>query len=214
MHNTHTTFRPEQPLANQSVESRLSTLLMENEREAIRSRLFRSALEEQEMLLMQRPISTEKAYALFGLLLGTFPPAAIFYRDFGGELTHPYFQLDWFFLLLAMNATCSFVGRRMGARVSRWLDDEENTSRTWKFFMSLTAGISWGVLTGAAGGLPFLGIGAIFGALYALPVGMLAFPLFASLHRPLARGGMIDARHFWPLACGVVMFITALILGL
>ncbi|MCA1555820.1 MAG: hypothetical protein LC747_03925 [Acidobacteria bacterium] len=29
----------------------------------------------------------------------------------------------------------------------------------------------------------------------------------------MARGGMIDARHFWPLACGVVFTITALILS-
>lgn len=187
---------------------------MENEREANRRRLFRNALEEEEMLLMRRPISTEKAYALFGLLLGTFPPATIFYRWFGGELTHPYFQLDWFVLLLAMNVSCCLFGRRMGASVSRWLVDKESTSRTWNFFMSLTAGISWGVVTGAAGGLPAFGIGAIFGVLCAVPVAMVAFPLFASLHRPLARGGMIDARHFWPLACGVVMFITALILGL
>jgi hypothetical protein len=190
---------------------------MENEREANRLRLFRDPLEEEEMLLMHRPVSTEKAYALFGLLLGTLPPAAIFWRMLGQHL-----WIKWpfilgsglFLLLLLMNATCCFVGKWMGARVSRWLDDKYGDSWTWKFFMALTAGICWGIVTGAAGGLPAFGIGAIFGALCAVPVGMLAFPTFALLHRLLARGGMIDARHFWPLACGVVMIITALILGL
>ena len=33
-------------------------------------------------------------------------------------------------------------------------------------------------------------------------------------HSPLARGGMIGARPFCPLACGVVMVISALILGM
>ena len=74
-------------------------------------------------------------------------------------------------------------------------------------------GFAWGAITGAAGGAICFGIGAIFGALYAAPVGTLAFILFTPLHRLLARGGMIDARHFWPLACGVTMTITALILS-
>ena len=209
MHNTHTTFGPQQPLADQLVESRLSRLLMENEREASRRRLFRSDLEEEEMLLMRQPFSKEEAYSLFGLLLGTFPPAAIFWRMTEGHI----FIGGLSILLLLMNVTCCFVGRRMGALVSRWLD-KESDSRTWKFLMSLAAGICWGIVTGGAGGLLAFGIGAIFGILCAVPVAMVAFPLFASLHRPLARGGMIDARHFWPLACGVVMFITALILGM
>ncbi len=74
-------------------------------------------------------------------------------------------------------------------------------------------GALWGLTTGAVGGVWFFGFGSFFGALIALPVGMLGFALFTPLHRLMARGGMIDARHFWPLAGGVVFTITALILS-
>jgi hypothetical protein len=214
------TFNPNgfrQFLAGERTQSRLGWLLTENKLAANRLRLFRDALAEEEMLLMRRPLRTEKAYELFGLLLGALPPIAIFWRILGR-----FFLINWpfmlgsglFVLLLSMSAICCFVGKRMGARMGRWLDNESDSSRTWQLIVSLGAGIVWGVITGAAGGLPAFGIGAIYGILCALPVGVLAFPLFTLLHRPLVRGGMIDARYFWPLASGVVMVITALILGL
>jgi hypothetical protein len=102
----------------------------------------------------------------------------------------------------------------MGSVMGGWLAEKEDGSRMRTFFRALVAGISWGAVTGAAGGIPAFGIGAIYGQAFAVAVGIVAFPLFAMLHRPLARGGMIDARHFRPLACGVVMVITALILGM
>jgi hypothetical protein len=75
-------------------------------------------------------------------------------------------------------------------------------------------GTVWGAVAGGAGGLVFFGIGSLFGIVCAVPVGIVAFTLFTPLHRLLARGGMIDARHFWPLACGINMIVSALILGM
>ncbi len=164
------------------------------------------------MLLMRHPLSMQRAYALFGLLLGLFPPAAIFFRLFGGGLTH-HLESGWLFLLMAMNVTCCLVGGWMGANMGRWLDDKDIASWTGRFFGSLNAGMVWGAVTGAAGGLLFFGIGAVIGVICAMPVGMLAFPVFTLLHRLFARGGMIDGRHFWPLAWGVTMSIVALILS-
>jgi hypothetical protein len=63
------------------------------------------------------------------------------------------------------------------------------------------------------GGVLFFGVGSLFGAFMALPFGMLGFLLFTPLHRLMACGGMIDARHLWPLACGVALTISALILS-
>jgi hypothetical protein len=195
----------------------LNWLLAENGPAARRQRLFRGSLEEEEMLLMRRPIPTQEAYALFGLLLGALPPVAIFLRIFA-----QFFTGNWPFvpgsglliLLLTMSAACCFLGRRMGARMGRWLENESGASLSWRFFVSLLAGAVWGVVTGAAGGFPAFGIGAVLGAAFAVPVGVVAFPIFTLLHSRLACGGMIDARHFWPLACGVVMVISALILNL
>ena len=84
----------------------------------------------------------------------------------------------------------------------------------YELLMLPLIGAAWGAVAGFAGGLVFFGLGAIAGLICAVPVGIIAFTLFAPLHRLLARGGMIDARHFWPLACGVTMIISALILGI
>ncbi|HUQ30968.1 MAG TPA: hypothetical protein VM095_02565 [Pyrinomonadaceae bacterium] len=195
--------------------SRLSWLLMENERAAMQPP-YRNAREEVEIGLMSRPISIKRAYTHFGMLLGTFPPLAIFYKVLDSMAGHQwvYIAQAIFILLLIMLAVCCLVGRAMGSVMGGWLAGKEGGSRTRTFFHALVAGISWGAVTGAAGGVPAFGIGAIYGQAFAVAVGIVAFPLFAMLHRPLARGGMIDARHFRPLACGVVMVITALILGM
>jgi hypothetical protein len=202
-------------VADQGDQSRLNWLLMENERAASRP-LYSNAREEVEMLLMLRPISTKRAYTLFGMLLGTFPPLAIFYRVLDGMAGHQWVYIAQvvLVLLLMMLAACCLVGRAMGSVMGGWLAGKEGGSRTRTFFHAIVAGIAWGAVTGAAGGVPAFGIGAIYGQAFAVAVGIVAFPLFAMLHRPLARGGMIDARHFRPLACGVVMVITALILGM
>ncbi|HEY0377697.1 MAG TPA: hypothetical protein VGC87_12300 [Pyrinomonadaceae bacterium] len=179
-----------------------------------RSRAFSSACEEEEVLLMRRPLAAQEAYARFGLLLGTLPPAAIFLKLFGRMLVGPGDSIHprLLFLLFLMNAFCAAAGLFFGSRLSRLASAAEELR--WPIMLIAAAGIGfiWGVATGAVGGLPAFGFGAIVGAICAVPVGMLAFLLFVPLHRLLTRGGMIDARHLWPLACGVVTVITALIL--
>lgn len=162
--------------------------------------------------MMRRPISIRRAYAQFGMLLGTLPPAAIFYKMFWKEFAYqePFMVL----LILAMQVACCFAGRFFGSKLSLIVQGIERRSWTKEIFMALLMGWLWAIGTGAAGGLVFFGIGAIFGAVFAIPVGLLAFALFMPLHRLLARGGMIEAGHLWPLACGVTMIVTALILGL
>jgi hypothetical protein len=192
----------------------LNWLLQANQMEANRQHHFRDALEEEEMLMMRHPISTRRAYALFGMLLGLFPPAAIFFKLFGGASNHYFSQQGWLLLLLFMNAACCLAGAYLGSKLSRIVMAVERDSWSLTLIESVMIGFIWGAGTGALGGIIAFGIGALFGAICAIPVGALAFGLFMPLHRLLARGGMIDARHFWPLACGVVMIITVLILRL
>jgi hypothetical protein len=113
-----------------------------------------------------------------------------------------------------MNLVCCLMGGKMGGVFGERIDSYERASWHRMCVCSAGAGALWGFTTGAVGGVLFFGFGSLFGALIALPVGMLGFGLFTPLHRLMARGGMIDARHFWPLACGVVLTISALILGL
>ena len=166
------------------------------------------------MLLMRHPISTKKAYALLGMLLGILPPAAIFIKIFGYGLVSAQRGALVFILCLAMNLACAVTGHAIGSIVGQPMHDVERWSWSKMLLVLPLMGAAWGTVAGTAGGLLFFGIGAVFGAFCAIPVGIAAFILFAPFHRLLARGGMIDARHFWPLACGVMMIIAALILGM
>jgi hypothetical protein len=166
------------------------------------------------LLLMAHPIPTQQAFALFGMLLGTFPPAAIFIKLFGEAMTRPHFPPLGWFALLSMNLICCLVGRYLGSKVSRMVSSIERDAWSLMLIESLIVGFLWALGTGAAGGVLIFIIGAMIGAACAIPVGILAFGLFIPLHRLLARGGMIDSRHLWPLACGVVLTVTALILGM
>jgi hypothetical protein len=116
-------------------------------------------------------------------------------------------------LLWTMNVTCSMMGWKMGGVLGSRIDDYERASWHRMWVCSAGAGAVWGLATGGVGGALFFGVGSLFGALIALPVGIIGFALFTQLHRLMAHGGMIDARHLWPLACGVVLTITALILS-
>jgi hypothetical protein len=158
---------------------------------------------------MRRPVQTERAFARFGLLLGLLPPAAIFIRvallfHFAGALS---------LIFLPMLLVCALLGRRMGANAGRTFDESERGSWARTIIDALEDAFIWAAATGGAGGAVFFGVGALPGFVGALPVAMLAFALFATLHRLLARDGMIDARHLAPVAWGINLTITALILS-
>jgi hypothetical protein len=151
---------------------------------------------------------------LFGLLLGGLPSAAIFLRILQGAGPHSQDFSLLLIIALVMNVICMTVGRIVGLKIGRQVDAFERESWQRMILLAGFNGMCWATATGAAGGAVFFGIGAIFGALLALPVGLLGFLFFTILHRLVAHGGMIDARHFWPLACGITMSIAAFILGL
>jgi hypothetical protein len=163
------------------------------------------------MRLMRRPLTTGQAFARFGLLLGTLPPAAIFYRLFATPLSH---EMSWLMILLVpMLLICATFGRFMAKRLGNKFDELEHGSWCGMMIDALEEAFVWAAATGAAGGLLFFGFGAIFGFVCALPVALTAFAVFVPLHRLLARGGMIDARQLQPLAWGINLTIAALILS-
>lgn len=163
------------------------------------------------MLLMSRPVPVERAFAQFGLLLGTLPPAAIFFRlsafmweGNGGPV--------WL-IFLPMLIICALVGWGMGKRLGKSMSDFERGGWARTMLYTILAALGWASVTGAVGGFLFFFIGAIFGVFCALAVALPCFLVFTSLHRLLARGGMIDARHLRPLAWGVPATAAALILS-
>lgn len=198
-----------------AVYDRLNWFIAANMYEASQRRLFRTGDDEQEMLLMRRPVATARAYALFGMLLGALPPAAIFYHFFSYGISRYNHELNGLFpFFLLMNVVCLIVGKIIGGRMGRSMDETERTPWVKMILAAAIYGWGWGLATGAAGGAVAFGVGALVGASLASPIGIVAFILFTILHRLVARGGMIDARHFWPLACGVTITIAALILGM
>ena len=200
------------PARRDDPDARLNWLVAADAEAERRARLFRTPREEREMLMMSRPVHAERAFALFGLLLGTLPPAAIFFRLcwlFASDMREQSFLL----LFIPMLAVCAVVGRLMGARLGAAIGDFERGRWAHMLLFTLAAGMGWAAVTGAAGGFLFFGLGAIFGFACALAVAVPAFLVFTSLHRLLARGGMIDAPHLRPLAWGVPATVAALILS-
>jgi hypothetical protein len=190
--------------------ARLKWLVAANAEADRRERLRRRRpFDEQEAMLMRRPVSTERAFARFGLLLGLLPPAAIFIR----LVLLSHFAGAFYLLFTPVMLVCTLMGHMMGASAGRTFDESERGSWCRTLVDALEDAFVWAAATGAAGGAIFFGVGAIFGLLCALPVAMLAFALFAPLHRLLARDGMIDARHLAPLAWGINLTISALILS-
>jgi hypothetical protein len=157
-------------------------------------------------------LSSEEAYAWFGTFLGLFPPFAIFCRILFAE-RHPSRMSGWLLLFLAMNAVCCLVGRKMGAYFGRKVGDPRAWSWPVLFICSMLMGTAWAIATGAAGGAIGFGFGAIFGVICAVPVALVGFPAFATLHRAVSRDGMIEERSLWPLVFGIPIIIAALILS-
>lgn len=169
--------------------------------------------------MMRSPVSTERAYALFGLLLGAIPPAAVFVRLFDYGLGGGLMNLHWdggvlFVLCAFMNIVCCLVGYAMGSAICRSALNLEHKSWIRMFLLIPLLGAGWGAVAGVAGGFFFFGIGGVFGFAIAVPIGFVGFLMFSILHRMLERGGMIETRHFLPIACGITAILTSLILGL
>lgn len=176
--------------------------------------MFADDKERLEAEMMARPISSEKAYAYFGTMLGTFPPLALFTRfmldtnGFRGEEV-------WLVGVLAIaNVISAIVGYFSGKTISRMVSKLEKLPWTTMILILPFVGILWGILSGGAGGAVIFLIGAIFGAMLGAMVGSFALPVFTIFHRLLKKGDQIEQKHFLPLAFGITFIISAFMLGL
>jgi hypothetical protein len=156
-------------------------------------------------------ITTEEAYETFGMMLGLFPPAAIFYQVITDtQITLPFFLS---FLLILINLVCCLVGRWIGRKLGTSMLDTDQGPFSMTIIGAISAGITWAVFTGIAGGFLFFVVGAFIGFICAIPIGILGFLMFAPIHRILACDGLTKKEQFWPLACGVIAVIVTFILS-
>jgi len=198
---------------NQLTDQRLNFLLELNAKTARAKTLYKSDREKVEAEMMRRPLNASKTFSYFGLMLGTFPPAAIFAKF----LFESSFRKEEFWILgfiLAMNIITSVAGYFSGKLIGRIVKESETHSWQMMILLMPFVGILWGIMAGGAGGAIVFLFGAFFGAAIGAMVGAAAIPVFAIFHRLLKKGEMIEFKHFLPLAFGIVFTICALILGL
>ncbi len=194
-------------------EARLNSLLSANAEYARKNEVFLSDKEESETSMIKNPLSNEKAFALFGLFLGAFPPAAFFLRIFfvDGNIS---ISDSWVFLLfLLVNVVTATVGYFSGKLVGKIAGELEKVGWHWMLLALPFVGMLWGLVSGGVGGVFLFVIGAVFGGLFGGAVGTFALPLFTMFHRMFKKGDAIDRNIFLPIALGISMAIAALIFG-
>ena len=176
--------------------------------------MFRSEQEKTAAALMSNPLSAEKTFAYFGLLLGMFPPLAMFVRFFS-EKGVLHGEDIWILGVVAViNLISAIVGYFSGKLIAKIVCEVEK----WSWHRMILAlpfiGILWGMMAGGAGGIIIFIVGAFFGAALGGAVGSVALPVFTLFHRLLKKGDGIDFKHFLPIAFGITFIISAFILGL
>lgn len=199
--------------SDEFVEKRLETLLAINYQTAQEKALFSSETERIAALSMRHPLSPEKTFAYFGLLLGIFPPMALFVRFFTGK---GIFRSEDFWILgvvAIINLIAAIVGYFSGKLIGKIVGELEKLSWTAMLLTLPFIGILWGILAGAAGGVIVFVFGAFFGAILGAAVGGAALTVFAPLHRLIKHSDKIERRQFLPIAFGVTFAISAFILG-
>jgi MFS family permease len=195
-------------------EKRLNTLLTLNAEIADEKALYVSEREKLESEMIKNPLSSEKAFSYLGLLLGTFPPAAIFTKFFieNGSLRSDEF---WIIGVLAIvNLISAVVGFFSGKLIGKMVRETEKISWGRMLILLPFIGMLWGIMSGGAGGIIIFIIGALFGAYFGAIVGSIALPIFTIFHRLLKKGDFIERNQFLPIAFGITFVICGLILGL
>lgn len=199
---------------NNGRKERLESLIAANTEYARREEIFKDDYEELAAELMENPYSTEKAFSIFGLLLGSIPPAAVFgkWAYEGGMLNNG--EAGWLLLFFIVNFVSAITGYFSGKTVGKIVKQLEKQSWTKMLLAMPFVGLLWGFISGGAGGIFVFLIGAIFGAVIGGLVGGVALPTFAALHRMFKKGDQIDSRHFYPIAFGITFVISAIIIGM
>ncbi len=172
--------------------------------------MYRSDREKLEAELMKNPLSLEKTFSYFGLILGALPPAAMFIRfAIDGRLDGWVFGV--MFIINLISAIVGFFSGKVVAKTVRFFE-----TKSWSaMILALSfVGLFWGMISGGAGGIIIFIFGAFFGAILGGIVGSIALPLFTILHRLMKKGENIELKHFLAIAFGITFVICGFILGL
>jgi hypothetical protein len=163
---------------------------------------------------MKNPLSFEKAFSYFGLMLGSIPPATIFSLILFENGKSGFNELGLVIFLLFVNVVTAIVGFFTGKIVGDIAQKLESKSWSLMILVLPFVGLLWGLISGAAGGVFIFIIGAVFGGMIGAMVGGLALPVFTILHRLLKQNNHIELKYFLPISLGLTFIISAFILGM
>lgn len=195
-------------------QKRLDALLRLNAETANEKALYSTESERFESELIKNPLNSEKAFSYFGLLLGTFPPAAIFIKFFSENGSFRSDEIWIFGVLAVVNLISAVVGFFSGKLVGKMIREVEKFSWLTMLLLLPFIGMLWGIMSGGAGGIIIFIIGAVFGAYLGAMVGSVALPIFTIFHRLLKKGDLIERNQFLPIAFGITFLICGFIFGL
>lgn len=207
-----TTYKERQPRGQdpadcadiESAERRL-TLLLELNRE------LENGKDRQPFFPSGEGVSYERSYSFLGLLLGIFPVEAFFVKAASTAMPREFTAI--LVVSIVVIFVSSVVGLFSGRLVGRIMSEMSETR--WPVMLAALPfiGVTWGLITGGAGGGVIFLIGAIPGAIIGGLVGAVALTLFGITHRLLSKADEISARHLYPAAIGISSLIAAAILG-
>jgi hypothetical protein len=163
---------------------------------------------------MTSPIDSRKAFAYFGLMIGSLPTFALILRIVEETTPSGRIPLGLLTLLGIAGIGTGVVGYASGRYVPSAISYAEKFRMPNNLMLLPLIGFAWGAVSGAIGGLFLFVIGSIFAGFMGGIVGAVALPIFVALHSMLGRGELIEMKHFLPIAFGMTLSLCALILGL
>lgn len=168
-------------------------------------------IEKAEALTIRRPMNREAVFKYFGLMLGTFPPAAFFVPFLIAKGKPENLPLVFVILFLA-NATTALVGFKFGRATAKMVESAAKIPLIPRIPLIVLIGTLWGVAAGGLGGAFIFVIGAFFGAAIGGVVGAIALSAFMVPYSLVKRDGTIGLSHFLPMSAGITLVICSFIL--
>jgi hypothetical protein len=196
---------------NSNPQRRLELLLAANAEIAKWKAVYPTRSVEIERSLMTHPLDATQVFKYLGAMLGTFPTAA-FFLSFLLSTTGADKGLAAA-LLAVVTIACTVTGYHSGKVVGTLMTAIGKRSLSFGLLAVPFLGFAWGAVSGAAGGVFIFVIGAFFGAFIGGAVGAAALTAFFLLYRKLTIAGMLELKHFLPVASGVTFSICAYILS-
>jgi len=193
-----------------AVQQRLDALLSANAQIAHDKAMLRDA---RDVALMSCPIDSRKAFAYFGYMIGTMPPAAVAIKAIAAGVGTEASDALFLILLLTAAAVTGMAGYVTGKYVPGWIGRVSNFRLPNRVAMYSLIGMGWGAISGATGGLFLFVIGSIFGGIAGALIGAITVPILIVSYEALRRGEFIELKHFLPVAFGITLSLCAFILG-